>query len=52
MRNNFKPKYLRYANKKLDKHILSLKVDKQSNKSPEKKVFKKSLWKKLVGLFK
>jgi len=52
MRNNFQPVHLQNANAKLNKHILSAHVHKQTNDGYKKSVFKEPLWKKFLGLFK
>ena len=56
MRNNFIPVHLMNANAKLDKHVLAdearKRKDNTSKKDLLKDLFKESLWKKFVGLFK
>ena len=52
MRNNFIPVHLMNANAKLDKHVLAAQAYKRKNDGYKKDIFKESLWKKFVGLFK
>ncbi|MDQ7083737.1 MAG: hypothetical protein Q9M36_01870 [Sulfurovum sp.] len=52
MQINFEPVQLRKANKKLDKHILSASVHKETNAVYKKGIFKESLWHKLLSIFK
>jgi len=52
MQSDFEPTHLKRANEKLDKHVLSAHAYKKTNDGYKKKIFKESLWKKFVGLFK
>ena len=52
MQSDFEPTHLKRANEKLDKHVLSANAHKKTNDGYKKKIFKESLWKKLMGLFK
>jgi len=49
---HFEPVHLKHANKKLDMHIDSAHLDKETKDAYKKGILKESLWKKLVGLFK
>lgn len=49
---HFDPVHLKHANKKLDMHIHSAHMHKETNDAYKKHILKESLWKKLVGLFK
>jgi len=51
MIEDFKPVYLKRANKKLDKHVLSASLHQKTNDEYKKSVFKESLWRKIVNLF-
>ena len=51
-KNQFEPVHLKHANKKLDKHVLSATLHKQTNDEYKKSIFKESLWKKFIRLFK
>jgi len=46
------PVHLMNANAKLDKHVLAADAHKKENNVYKQGVFKESLWKKFVGLFK
>jgi len=48
----FEPLYLKEANKKLDRHVLSAHVHKKTNDGYKKSVFKESLWHKFMRLLK
>ena len=50
--DHFEPVYLREANEKLDRHVLSAHAHKITNDGYKKNVFHESLWHKFVGLFK
>jgi hypothetical protein len=50
--DSFEPKGLKAANKKLDEHILFVKVHKQVNDAYSKSIFKESLWQRLLSIFK
>ena len=52
MQNDFMPVHLMNANAKLDKHVLAGEARKRTNNTYKKDVFKESLWKKFIGLFK
>ncbi|MFT7823337.1 MAG: hypothetical protein ABXS92_01120 [Sulfurimonas sp.] len=49
---DFKPKHLIKANETLDQHLRSSKAYVQTNEKYKEKVFHKSFWDKIVGLFK
>ena len=49
--DNFEPVHLKHANAKLDRHVLSAYFHKETNDAYKKDIFKESLWKKFVGLF-
>ena len=52
MQSDFEPVYLKLANEKLDKHVLSARAHKKTNEEYKKNVFNESLWHKFIGLFK
>ena len=49
MRNNFKPRYMEYANAKLEKDLSRVQKHQESNKIFKRGVFKTSLWKRFLG---
>mgnify|MGYP007099537094 CR=1 FL=1 len=49
---DFKPTHLNKANETLDQHLRASKAYEQTNEKYQKKVFHKSFWDKIVGLFK
>jgi len=50
-KDDFDPVHLRHANKKLDKHMFSAYLHKETNDAYRKEIFKKSLREKFMGLF-
>ena len=52
MQTDFEPKYLKQANKKLDKHVLSAHAHQKTNDGYKKKIFKDSLWHRFLRWFK
>ncbi|GIT99901.1 hypothetical protein TSL6_04080 [Sulfurovum sp. TSL6] len=52
MRSDFKPVYLKQANDKLDRDLVSLKQAQKENDIPKDENVQISLWQKFLGFFK
>ncbi|UPT78390.1 hypothetical protein MN086_04395 [Sulfurovum sp. XGS-02] len=52
MRSDFEPVYLKEANEKLERDLISLKRDQKEDKHSENVSVQTSLWEKFVGILK